>query len=158
MNQQDFYKLIRRRLRLPTSELSDRDVQDVFRFIDADRSGSIDSAELTAFVEAVGLAQSDASVTLQVALYLRNHMAKTQFRQVDVFHRMDTDGSGDLDAAEFGRALEEMGCPVSGTELEMLIAAIDVDCGGTSDRRCRRSRRRSRCRPSSRSRTLASWG
>ena len=24
-----------------------------------------------------------------------------------------------------------MGCPVSGTELEMLIAAIDVDCGGT---------------------------
>jgi|EP01049_Picozoa_sp_SAG25_P010153 Ca2+-binding EF-hand superfamily protein len=47
------------------------------------------------------------------------------------FERMDTDGSGELDAGEFRTSLLEMGLGMSDEEMGLVMREIDVDGGGT---------------------------
>jgi Ca2+-binding EF-hand superfamily protein len=46
---------------------------------------------------------------------------------------MDTDGSGELDSAEFEQALRKLGLPMHKTEAAQLMAALDTDNSGTID-------------------------
>jgi Ca2+-binding EF-hand superfamily protein len=50
-----------------------------------------------------------------------------------VFAAMDTDGSGELDSAEFEQALRKLGLPMHKTEAAQLMAALDTDNSGTID-------------------------
>eukprot|EP01043_Picozoa_sp_COSAG02_P026876 COSAG02_NODE_1560_length_11925_cov_4.963386_7_plen_306_part_00 len=50
-----------------------------------------------------------------------------------VFAAMDTDGSGELDSAEFEQALRKLGLPMHKNEAAQLMAALDTDNSGTID-------------------------
>lgn len=50
-----------------------------------------------------------------------------------VFASMDTDGSGELDYAEFEQALHKLGLPMHKDEAAQLMAAMDADGSGTID-------------------------
>lgn len=52
-----------------------------------------------------------------------------------VFAAMDTDGSGELDSAEFEQALRKLGLPMHKNEAAKLMAALDTDNSGTIDER-----------------------
>ena len=50
---------------------------------------------------------------------------------MDLFHKWDEDGSGELDFNEFKRAIDELGWIVPHHELENVFNEIDEDDSGT---------------------------
>lgn len=53
------------------------------------------------------------------------------FRIVEIFFLVDTDGSGEMDQQEFEVAIEMMGLDLTPTEMELAFNELDEDGGGT---------------------------
>eukprot|EP01052_Picozoa_sp_SAG31_P022313 SAG31_NODE_1770_length_7309_cov_56.975867_7_plen_125_part_00 len=62
----------------------------------------------------------------RVANKIRDHMKAVHFRQTDIFHRFDRDGSGKLDARELRSALAEIGLKLTLTEIKAFGASLDL--------------------------------
>ena len=60
---------------------------------------------------------------MRVANKIRDHMKAAQFRQTDIFHRFDKDGSGQLDARELWEALGHIGLKITQGEVRTFGAS-----------------------------------
>ena len=130
----EFLEMMRRSVRLPPDVVSDKELKQMCDYMDDDRNGQIECDEFVNFLNTEDLTSTDdSSATMKAAEYIRAHMQKSQFRQLDVFHRMDADGSGELDEEELAAALAEMGLKITEAEVQLLMGAIDTDGGGTVD-------------------------
>ena len=73
-----------------------------------------------------------ASVVDDLIAKIQRHMQTEHSRQIDVFHSMDSDGSGTLTAVELHRALAQMeGDAPTRAEVDALLRAVDANGNGT---------------------------
>jgi hypothetical protein len=75
---------------------------------------------------------ASASVVAGLIEKIQRHMHTEHSRQIDVFHKMDADGSGTLTAVELHRALAQMeGDAPTRSEVDALLQAVDENGNGT---------------------------
>ena len=73
-----------------------------------------------------------AAVVDELIAKIQRHMQTSHSRQIDVFHEIDSDGSGTLTAVELHRALAQMdGDSPTRTEVDALLRAVDANDNGT---------------------------
>ena len=56
---------------------------------------------------------------------------KEQLKVIDMFFKIDTDGSGEIEPAEFVNAISKMGLKLSPEELDAVVHELDVDGDGS---------------------------
>eukprot|EP01043_Picozoa_sp_COSAG02_P054700 COSAG02_NODE_6234_length_3707_cov_3.105044_1_plen_475_part_00 len=56
---------------------------------------------------------------------------KEQLKVIDMFFKIDADGSGEIEPAEFVQAISKMGLKLSPEELDAVVYELDVDGDGT---------------------------
>jgi Ca2+-binding EF-hand superfamily protein len=56
---------------------------------------------------------------------------KEQLKVIDMFYKIDVDGSGEIEPAEFVQAISKMGLKLSQEELDAVVHELDVDGDGT---------------------------
>ena len=78
------------------------------------------------------LSRDQGAVVENLVHKIQRQMHDEHSRQIDVFHQMDVDGSGQLDARELHRALGQLpGVAPTKAEVAALVAALDADGSGT---------------------------
>lgn len=127
----EFLKMLRRVAHLPPDKVSDQDVKQMVDYMDDDRNGQIECQEFMNFLNQENITASGESTTMKFAASINKAMQKSGARMMDIFNKIDKDGSGELDEGEFLEALTMMGVKTSEAEVTLLMAAVDVDGGGT---------------------------
>ena len=107
----------------------DLSIEALLKVVDTDGDGQLEAHEFCARVHA--LIEQEATrpqvILTQLCFYLRNNRVTAQA----LFDEMDTDGTGDFDAAEFQRVLNHIGVEVSDKAAMTAMAALDKDGDGT---------------------------
>ena len=93
-------------------EFTDEELKARFTKFDADGSGCIDMSEFLTWS-------------------LRDALARSSQRIIDVFRAWDNDGSGTIDKREFHRAVRALGFPVEPEDTDKVFDYLDKDKGGT---------------------------
>ena len=86
-----------------------------------DRSRAISTNELALFLETDGDALMRHSAVDRVLLAIHERTTTSQLLTVkEAFHRIDTDGSGEIDGAELAQLCRESGLELSAGELKLV--------------------------------------
>ena len=97
-------------------DFSEEELRERFNALDADGSGLVDIQEYVRFS-------------------LRDALARSASRVIDLFRQWDEDGSGEIDKAEFRQAIRAMGFDfIAGdNEIDMIFDDFDIDGSGKLD-------------------------
>jgi solute carrier family 25 phosphate transporter 23/24/25/41 len=116
-------------------------IEAIFNKYDADRSGSIDAAELPLALAELGVDASDATrvnaMLTDVDMDHSGQLDLAEFSQMfatgrlrNVFDEIDLDRSGTISTDELGRALKALGCSVAPSQVASMLAEVDADGSG----------------------------
>ena len=123
-------------------DMSNMEIRQLFRHVDADRSGEVDGAEFATWLQGMeDKIQRDSSVGSQMSgwqtvidTFVKKCDARvTKMGWQAMFKKHDDDGNGELDQSEFIQAVRTE-CPnleVGDSELEEMFGIIDHDGGGS---------------------------
>ena len=94
-----------------TKEYTDKQLQEKFDDLDADKSGKIEQHEF-------------------IQYSLRDAIRRSKGRAIDIFRVWDEDGSGYIDYEEFTKAMIALGFCCSKADVEKVFRALDEDGSG----------------------------
>jgi len=95
-------------------EISDKELRERFKALDEDGSGQIDMAEY-------------------IIWSLKDALARSSQRVVDLFRAWDEDRSGTIDKKEFFKAIVTLGFDVEEKDANLVFDALDADKSGELD-------------------------
>uniref|UniRef100_A0A7S2YX55 EF-hand domain-containing protein n=1 Tax=Chloropicon laureae TaxID=464258 RepID=A0A7S2YX55_9CHLO len=133
----------RMRLRRGGRQSSKDDIAKIFESMDADGSGEIDAEELRAAVSQLGLpsgddylsevltsADPDSSGTISKAEFTQ-YVRDKEKAMLEVFNKMDVDGSGKITSEEIQSAMAQMGIQASAADGARMVELLDQNSDGT---------------------------
>lgn len=127
----EFINMLRRKVHVLPEQASDDDIKQMVLFMDDDRNGQIECQEFLDFLNQEDLAVDGESMTMKVAASVNEALQKAGTRMMDIFNQIDKAGTGELDEEKFFDALVLMGAKIARSEATLLMAAVDIDGGGT---------------------------
>jgi len=134
-------------MHLLEQNITDEEIEEMFKMIDTDGSGSIDFQEFMHLMELSSkelnmCLGSTSSEELGVKIIARNwkiltamkHMTKKQIKEVKAqFKIFDKDGDGSISASEIREVMRSLGQAPTERQLEELINEVDTDRNGQVD-------------------------
>jgi Ca2+-binding EF-hand superfamily protein len=109
----EFCAMVRER---EDADHTDEELRERFEELDQDKSGLVDMSEYVLWA-------------------LRDALARSSARVIDLFRQWDEDGSGEIDQKEFRQAVQAMGFDFGfePAEIDRLFSELDVDGSGQLD-------------------------
>ena len=107
----------------------DMSIASLLQLVDSDGDGQLESEEFCTRIGA--MIEKEATQPRVVLSQLSIHLQAKRTTPQALFDELDTDGTGDLDAAEFQAVLAHIGVYVSEHAASRAMAALDVDGDGT---------------------------
>jgi calmodulin len=112
-------------------EVSKSELKHMFKVMDLDKSGTIEFEEFLSWYEQ----NTDGEMLKRVKGVMGNDKKSVRTRQVlkTMFQRVDTDGGGEVDAAEFLQLALDLGLMITLAEMNVIFGEIDLDGSGEID-------------------------